>query len=145
MRLRLKTSLLPASPKVSVNQNQTYKLIQLSLSESQLGIKVIRFIGQYLEVTGGSASIAHLRKLRRVLSRAPAARRSREDRGGRIVMKIVWRSPNGVTRKSVSIVNIGRVEAEDLVQLFYRYSSGLGILVTDFELLVNRTGPRRAA
>ena len=63
------TSLLPASPKVSVNQNQTYKLIQLSLSESQLGIKVIRFIGQYLEVTGGSASIAHLRKLRRVLSR----------------------------------------------------------------------------
>ena len=60
-------------------------------------------------------------------------------------MKIVWRSPNGVTRKSVSIVNIGRVEAEDLVQLFYRYSSGLGILVTDFELLVNRTGPRRAA
>jgi hypothetical protein len=31
------------------------------------------------------------------------------------------------------------------VQLFYRYSSGLGVLVTDFELLVNRTGPRRAA
>ena len=60
-------------------------------------------------------------------------------------MKIVWRSPNGVTRKRVPIVNTGRVEAEDLVQLFYRYSSGLGILVTDFELLVNRTGPRRAA
>ena len=35
--------------------------------------------------------------------------------------------------------------AEDLVQLFYRYSSGLGILVTDFELLVNRAEPRRAA
>jgi hypothetical protein len=65
----LKTSLLPASPKVSVNESQTYKLIQLSLSESQLGIKVISFIGQYLEVTGGSASIAHLRTLRRVLSR----------------------------------------------------------------------------
>jgi hypothetical protein len=50
-----------------------------------------------------------------------------------------------VTRKRVSIVSTGRVEAEDLVQLFYRYSSGLGVLVTDFELLVNRTGPRRAA
>jgi hypothetical protein len=60
-------------------------------------------------------------------------------------MKIVWRNPNGVTRKRVSLVNTGRVEAEDLVQLFYRYSSGLGVLVTDFELLVNRTGPRRAA
>jgi len=60
-------------------------------------------------------------------------------------MKIVWRNPNGVTRKRVSLVNTGRVEAEDLVQLFYRYSWGLGVLVTDFELLVNRTGPRRAA
>jgi hypothetical protein len=60
-------------------------------------------------------------------------------------MKIVWRNPKGVTRKRVSIVNTGRVEAENLVQLFYRYSSGLGVLVTDFELLVNRTGPRRAA
>ncbi len=36
------------------------------------------------------------------------------------------------------------MEAEDLVQLFYRHSSGLGVLVTDFELLVNRTAPRRA-
>ena len=51
-------------------------------------------------------------------------------------MKIVWRNPNAVTRKRVSIVNTGRVEAEDLQQLFYRYSSGLGVLVTDFELLV---------
>ena len=64
---------------------------------------------------------------------------------GGIVMKIVWRNPKGVTRKIVSVVNTGRVEAENLVQLFYRYSSGLGVLVTDFELLVNRTGPRRAA
>jgi hypothetical protein len=60
-------------------------------------------------------------------------------------MKIVWRNPNGVTPKRVSIVNTARVEAEDLVQVFYRYSSSLGVLVTDFELLVNRTGPRRAA
>jgi hypothetical protein len=41
----------------------------------------------------------------------------------------------------VSVVNTGRVGAEELVQLFYRYSSGLGVLVTDFELLVNCTGP----
>jgi hypothetical protein len=60
-------------------------------------------------------------------------------------MKIVWRNPNGLTRKRVPIVNTGRVEAENVVQLFYRCSSGLGVLVTDFELLVNRTGPRRAS
>ena len=61
------------------------------------------------------------------------------------VMKIIWRNPNGVTPKKISIVNTGRVEAENLVQLFYRYSSGLGVMVTDFELLVNRAGPRQAA
>jgi len=61
-------------------------------------------------------------------------------------MKIAWRNPNAVTRKRVSIVNTGRVEAEDLQQLFYRYSSRLGALVTDFELLVNRTrGSRHIA
>jgi hypothetical protein len=49
-------------------------------------------------------------------------------------MKIVWRNPNGVPRNRASIVNIGRVEAEDLVQLFYRYSSGLGMLVIDLSL-----------
>jgi len=65
----LKTSLLPASTKVSVNAYQSYKLVRLSLSESQLGIEVIGFIGQHLEVTGGSASIAHLRKTCRVFGR----------------------------------------------------------------------------
>jgi hypothetical protein len=60
-------------------------------------------------------------------------------------MKIIWRNPNGATPKRISIVNTGRVEAENSVQLFYRYSSGLGVVVTDFELLVNRTGPRQAA
>ncbi len=66
--------------------------------------------------------------------------------GKGVVMKIVWRNPNAVTRKRVSIVNTGRVEAEELRQVFYRYSSGLGALVTDFELLVNRTrGSRHAA
>ncbi|SRR6266404_402271 len=60
--------LLPAATEVSVNENQTYKFVQLSLSESQFGSKVIGFVGQHLQVTGGSASIAHLRKLRRVLS-----------------------------------------------------------------------------
>ncbi len=69
LRLRLKTSLLPASTKVSVNANQSYKLIRLSLSESELGVEVIGFIGQHLQVTGGSASITHLRKTCRVLSR----------------------------------------------------------------------------
>jgi hypothetical protein len=54
----LKTSLLPASTKVSVNADQSYKLIRLSLSESQLGIEVIGFIGQHLQVTGGSAVIS---------------------------------------------------------------------------------------
>ena len=48
--------------------------------------------------------------------------------GKGVVMKIVWRNPNAVTRKRVSIVNTGRVEAEDLLQLFYLYSSGLGVL-----------------
>jgi hypothetical protein len=60
-------------------------------------------------------------------------------------MKIIWRNPNGVTPKRISIVNTGRVDAENLVQLFYRYSSGLGVVVTDFELLVNRRRPGRAA
>jgi hypothetical protein len=60
--------LLPAATEVSVNENQTNKFVQLSLSESQLGGKVIGFVGQHLQVTGGSASIAHLRELRRVLS-----------------------------------------------------------------------------
>jgi len=41
----------------------------LELSESQFGIKVIRFIGEHFEVTGSSTSIAHLTELRRVLSR----------------------------------------------------------------------------
>ncbi len=40
--------LLPAATEASVNANQTYKLIQLSLSESLLGSKVIGFIGQHL-------------------------------------------------------------------------------------------------
>ncbi len=60
--------LLPASTQISVNADQSHKLIQLSLSESQLGIKVIGFVGQHLQVAGGSASVAHLRKLCGVLS-----------------------------------------------------------------------------
>jgi hypothetical protein len=60
--------LLPAATEVSVNENQTYEFVQLSLSESQLGSKVIGFVGQHLQVTGGSAAIAHLRKVRRILS-----------------------------------------------------------------------------
>jgi hypothetical protein len=61
-------------------------------------------------------------------------------------MKINWRNPNAVTRKRLSIVTTGRVEAEDLLDLFDRYSSGLEVLGTHFELLANRTrGSRHAA
>lgn len=60
-------------------------------------------------------------------------------------MEIVWRNPNGVTPKTVSIVNMGYVEAEGSVRLFCRYSPGLGALVTDFELLVNCTESSRHA
>jgi hypothetical protein len=49
--------------------DQSYKLIRLRLSDSQCGIKVIRFVGQHFQITGGSASIAYLRELRRILSR----------------------------------------------------------------------------
>jgi hypothetical protein len=59
---------LPASTEISVNADQAEKLIQLSLSESQLSIKIIGFVRQNLQVAGGAASIAHLRKLRCVLS-----------------------------------------------------------------------------
>lgn len=55
-------------------------------------------------------------------------------------MKIVWRNPNRIATKKTSIVRTGRVDAANLVQLFYRSSSGLGILGTHYELLVNRSG-----
>jgi hypothetical protein len=60
-------------------------------------------------------------------------------------MTIVWRNPNKIGSKRVSIVRTGRVEATDLLQLFYRSSSGLGILGTHFELLVSRGGKLQAA
>jgi hypothetical protein len=53
-------------------------------------------------------------------------------------MKIVWRNPNKIVPKKVSIVRTGRLEAADQVQQFYRSSLGSGILGTEFELLVNR-------
>src|SRR5712692_1656563 len=59
---------VPASTEISVNADQTQKLIQLSLSESQLGIKIIGFVRQHLQVAGGAASIARFRKPGRVLS-----------------------------------------------------------------------------
>jgi len=61
--------LLPAAAQGLIELDQTYKLIRLSLSKSQLGGEVIGFVRQHLQVTSSSASIAHLRKLRRVLSR----------------------------------------------------------------------------
>jgi hypothetical protein len=60
-------------------------------------------------------------------------------------MEIVWRNPNRMAPKRISVVKTGRVEAEDSVQLFYSCSSGLGVLRTDFELLVNRSRTRHAA
>jgi len=59
-------------------------------------------------------------------------------------MKIVWRNPNGIAPIKMSIAKIGRVEAADIVQLLYRSSSCMGLLGTDFELLVNRSN-RHAA
>ena len=53
-------------------------------------------------------------------------------------MKIVWRNPSRIATKKMSIVKTSRVEATDLVQQFYRSSSGLGILGTQYELLLNR-------
>lgn len=53
-------------------------------------------------------------------------------------MKIVWRNPNRLAFKGVSIVKIGRLETEDGVQLLYRSASGAGIFGTEFELRVNR-------
>ncbi len=52
-------------------------------------------------------------------------------------MKIVWRNPNKIVSKKVSIMKTGRLEAAGQVQLFYRSSAGPGILGTEFELRVN--------
>src|SRR5712664_2488539 len=59
---------LPASTEIPVNANQRQELIQLSLSESQLSIKIVGFVCQHLQVAGGAPSITRLRKPRRVLS-----------------------------------------------------------------------------
>src|SRR5258708_17581714 len=61
--------LLPASTEISVNANQSHKLVHLGLSESQLGSKVIGFVGQYFQITGGPAFITHLRKPGSILRR----------------------------------------------------------------------------
>jgi hypothetical protein len=61
------------------------------------------------------------------------------------VMKIIWRNPNRVSPKRISIINTGKVATEDLMYFFYRYSSDMGVLVTDFELLVKRNVTPHAA
>jgi len=53
-------------------------------------------------------------------------------------MKIVGRYLNSTAPRTVSILNPCKVEAEDVVQPLYRSGSGLGILGTHFEVLVNR-------
>lgn len=60
-------------------------------------------------------------------------------------MKIVWRNPNRVAPNRVSIVKTGESDTADQVQLFYRSSSGAGILGTEFELRVSRGKPVHAA
>ena len=60
-------------------------------------------------------------------------------------MTIIWRNPKQVVPKNISVVNTDRVDGQDLVRLFYHCSSGLGILGTDFELLVNRNRRQQAA
>lgn len=52
-------------------------------------------------------------------------------------MKIVWRNPNRILPSEVSIVSTGSLQEPGRVQRFYRSSSGLGILGTNFELWVN--------
>ena len=68
-RFNRRVSLLPTTSQVLIDLDQSYKLILLSLSESQFSIKIIRFVGKHFEVTSSSASIPGLRKLRRVLRR----------------------------------------------------------------------------
>jgi hypothetical protein len=62
---------LPTASQVLIDLHQSYKLIRLRLWDSQCGIKVIRFVVQHFQITGGSASMACLRELRRILSREP--------------------------------------------------------------------------
>src|SRR5260370_33530779 len=53
-------------------------------------------------------------------------------------MKIVWRNPNPIKRRSFSIVKTLAVEQPDELRVFYRSSRGRWALRTIFELLVNR-------
>lgn len=53
-------------------------------------------------------------------------------------MKIVWRNPNWIPRRVVSIVKTGSLEATGALHLFYRSSAGPGVLGTLFEVHVNR-------
>ncbi|HTR26472.1 MAG TPA: hypothetical protein VMI10_21050 [Terriglobales bacterium] len=54
-------------------------------------------------------------------------------------MKIVWRNPNTIIPKKVSIIKTGQLEVAGQVQLFYRTSAGAGMLGSEFELFVNPT------
>ena len=56
---------------VLIDLDQSSKLIRLRRSDSQCGIRVIRFAGLPSQITRGSASIARLREVRRLLSREP--------------------------------------------------------------------------
>jgi hypothetical protein len=77
----------------------------------------------------------------------PTAQGSGEDPGERICYENrLAESERSDSEKSVHRQYRQGRGRGPAVQLFYRYSSGLGVLVTDFELLVNRPrGPGHAA
>ena len=60
-------------------------------------------------------------------------------------MKIVWRNPNWIERKALSIARTTAVEQAGKVLVFYRSCSGGGSLDTIFELIVNRRAVPHAA
>lgn len=60
-------------------------------------------------------------------------------------MKIVWRNPNPINPTLFSIVKTLTIEQTDTLRVFYLSSTGVGVLGTMFELLVNRDAVLRAA
>jgi hypothetical protein len=74
----------------------------------------------------------------RVLSKAICREDRRRKRvrssGKEDAMKIIWRNPNAIAQRPVSIVSAGSFEESGQVQRFYRRVSGFGILGTKFEL-----------
>ena len=60
-------------------------------------------------------------------------------------MKIVWRNPNRIMPKVISIAKAGSVEQSGALQVLYRSSTGAGILGTLFEVRINSSKVPRVA